>query len=137
MPYTQQDSVSDAVEAMGWGRDEPLFQCTAYKATRISDIVCKRTVTLFRDRITTTHQDLSGEKCWYLDRNCKLEPEYVEEIAAPEKRSVRPPGTWTVTAKLGTVTGSGQPIDLVRGHHAEVVMLSAEVLQHTCCIILL
>lgn len=47
-----------------------------------------------------------------LDRSCKLEPEYAEEIVA-EKRTIRPPGTWTVTAKLTTVTGSGQEVLLV------------------------
>lgn len=112
MSHAQLDISVDAVEE-AMSRDEPLYQCIAYKATRISEIVCKRTVTLFQDRVSTTHQDPSGEKCWYLDRSCKLEPEYVEEITVPEKRSVRPPGTWTVTAKLGSVTGSGQQIDLV------------------------
>lgn len=42
----------------------------AYKATRLSDIVCRRTVKLYSDRIQTVHQqqqsDLSGnEKTWY------------------------------------------------------------------------
>eukprot|EP00878_Enallax_costatus_P027160 GHUV01029215.1.p1 GENE.GHUV01029215.1~~GHUV01029215.1.p1 ORF type:complete len:184 (+),score=15.22 GHUV01029215.1:178-729(+) len=114
MPHAHHGSVDVVGEAEAMSRDEPLFQCIAYKATRLSEIVCKRTVTLFKDRFTTAHQDLSGEKCWYLDRSCKLEPEYVEEILVPEKRSVRPPGAWTVTAKLGTVTGSGQSIELVR-----------------------
>lgn len=52
--------------------------------------------------------------CRYLDKTCKLEPEYVQELVA-EKRTVRPPGQWTVTAKLTTVTGQAQepPIDLV------------------------
>lgn len=112
MPHAQHNSNVDIVSE-ATSRDEPLFQCIAYKATRLSEIVCKRTVTLFRDRVTTTHQDFSGEKCWLLDRSCKLEPEYTEEISIPERRSIRPPGTWTVTAKLGTVTGSGQPIELV------------------------
>eukprot|EP00878_Enallax_costatus_P013055 GHUV01013640.1.p1 GENE.GHUV01013640.1~~GHUV01013640.1.p1 ORF type:complete len:417 (+),score=99.54 GHUV01013640.1:178-1428(+) len=112
MPHAHHGSVDVVGEAEAMSRDEPLFQCIAYKATRLSEIVCKRTVTLFKDRFTTAHQDLSGEKCWYLDRSCKLEPEYVEEILVPEKRSVRPPGAWTVTAKLGTVTGSGQSIEL-------------------------
>lgn len=111
MPHAHQGSVDVVVDSMN--RDEALFECIAYKATRLSEIVCQRTVTLFKDRFTTTHQDLSGGKCWYLDRSCRLEPEYVEEIISPERRSIRPPGTWTVTAKLGTVTGSGQPIELV------------------------
>lgn len=57
---------------------------------------------------------LGNEKTWYLSRECKLEPEYVQELVA-EKRTVRPPGQWTVTAKITTVTGQAQepPIDLV------------------------
>lgn len=95
----------------------PFIQFTAYKATRLSDIVCKRAVRLYGDRVQTVHPqngDLQGnEKTWYLDRTCRLEPEYVEEIVA-EKRTVRPPGQWTVTAKLTSVTGQAQElIDLV------------------------
>jgi hypothetical protein len=97
----------------------PFIQFTAYKATRLSDIVCKRAVRLYGDRVQTVHPqngDLQGnEKTWYLDRTCRLEPEYVEEIVA-EKRTVRPPGQWTVTAKLTSVTGQAQElIDLVGG----------------------
>eukprot|EP00775_Hariotina_reticulata_P008904 gene8904-9081_t len=63
-----------------------VMECTAWKAT-----------------------SSSAEKSWLLDRSCKLEPEYAQEIVA-EKRTIRPPGTWTVTAKLTTVTGSGQEV---------------------------
>lgn len=70
------------------------------------------------DRVTTVHPssgDLPGtEKTWFLDRTCSLQPEYVQELVA-EKRTVRPPGQWTVTAKLHTVVSSQaqEPIDLV------------------------
>lgn len=97
----------------------PLVQFSAYKATRLSDIVCRRNVRLFSDRVQTLHPqsgDLSGnEKTWFLDRTCKLEPEYVQELVA-ETKSVRPPGQWTVTAKLSTVVGqTPEPVDLVSG----------------------
>lgn len=96
----------------------PIIQFFAYKATRLSDIVCRRSVRLYRDKLKTVHPNQSGqdqgtEKTWLLDRTCKLEPEYVDELVS-EKRTVRPPGQWTVTAKLTTVTGQAQEaIDLV------------------------
>jgi hypothetical protein len=95
----------------------PLVQFSAYKATRLSDIVCRRNVRLFSDRVQTLHPqsgDLSGnEKTWFLDRTCKLEPDYVQELIA-ETKSVRPPGQWTVTAKLSTVVGqTPEPVNLV------------------------
>lgn len=98
----------------------PLVQFSAYKATRLSDIVCRRNVRLYSDRIQTVHPssgDLQGhEKTWFLDKTCSLQPEYVQELVA-EKRTVRPPGQWTVTAKLQTVVSQAQePIDLVRSY---------------------
>jgi hypothetical protein len=84
------------------------------------------------DRVTTVHPssgDLPGsEKTWFLDRTCSLQPEYVQELVA-EKRTVRPPGQWTVTAKLHTVVSSQaqEPIDLVGGrccHVLQSLMLS-------------
>lgn len=92
---------------------------SAYKSTRLESIVCRRNVRLCRDRVQTVHPDLlANEKTWYLDRSCKLEPEYADELL-PEKRTVRSPGQWTVTAKLTTVTGQAQePIDLVRAFSA-------------------
>lgn len=86
---------------------------SAYKATRLVDIVCKRNVRLYSDRVQSIHPQLGNEKTWFLDRTCKLEPEYADEVQ-PEKRTVRSPGQWTVTAKLTTVTGQAQePIELV------------------------
>lgn len=116
--------------------DSPLLlEFSAYKATRLSDIVCKRNVRLWSDRISTIHPqsaDQGNEKTWFLDRMCRLEPEYVQELVA-EKRTVRPPGQWTVTAKLTTVTGQAQqPIDLVGAVQA---VWSAGVVAETAPII--
>jgi hypothetical protein len=111
-----------------WHEQGPIVECVAYKATRLSDVVCRRSVRLFRDRLQTLHHpgDLgaSSEKTWYLDRACKLEPEYLEEIAVAERRTVRRDGQFTITAKLT----SGQPVELVSctgqpqaglaGHHS-------------------
>jgi hypothetical protein len=90
---------------------EDVLSCTAYKATRVADIVCKRRVRLYRDRLLTLHSDLAtnSEKVWYLSSSCRLEPEYVDELVL-EQRLVRPPGSWSVTTKAFS---SGQPIQLV------------------------
>jgi hypothetical protein len=92
---------------------EDVLSCTAYKATRVADIVCKRRVRLLRDRLLTLHHDsaTNSEKVWYLSSSCRLEPEHVDELV-PEQRLVRPPGSWSVTTKAFS---SGQPIPLVSG----------------------
>ncbi|WIA14192.1 hypothetical protein OEZ85_002731 [Tetradesmus obliquus] len=89
---------------------EDMLACTAYKATRVADIVCKRRVRLYRDRLLTLHHDsaTNSEKVWYLSSSCRLEPEYVDELV-PEQRLVRPPGSWSVTTKAFS---SGHPIEL-------------------------
>lgn len=106
-----------AVQSLSGSLSVPVIpEFSAYKATRLSEIVCRRNVRLYRDRVQTVHPqgaDQGNEKTWFLDRTCKLEPDYVEELIS-EKRTVRPPGQWTVTAKFTTVTGQApQPIELV------------------------
>jgi hypothetical protein len=100
---------SESMDPTNW--DDPLAECFAYKSTRFTDLVVKRRLKLYRDRVATYHltgKD-SGEKAWQLDRGCKLEPEYVDELVKC-KRTVRPPRTWTVTA---TVRGQGEVVNLV------------------------
>ena len=91
--------------------DEPLSECYVYKSTRFTELVVKRRLKLYRDRLATYHSTGkdSGEKGWQLDRGCKLEPEYVDELTKC-RRTVRPPRTWTVTA---TVRGQGEVVNLV------------------------
>ncbi len=92
-----------------------IAEAWVYKSTRVlglSDLVVRRRLRLFRDRITTFHdfnKDPADQKSWILDRSCKLEPENADELA-PARKFVRPPGTWTVTA---SVMGAAMPVDLV------------------------
>jgi hypothetical protein len=84
-----------------------------YKTTRFTDLVVQRRVRLYGDRLQTQHDSGSGdapEKTWQLDRACRLDPESADDIARAT-RTIRPPGTWTVTA---AATAKGTPIDLVR-----------------------
>jgi hypothetical protein len=113
------DGPQNALE-FGQQQQQPLGELiipefSAYKATRLQEVVCRRNVRLYRDRLQTIHPELGTERTWYLDRSCRLEPEYVDEVMV-EKRTVRSPGQWTVTAKLTTVAGSQaqQTMDLVR-----------------------
>jgi hypothetical protein len=91
-------------------------EAVVYKTTRFTDVVVPRRVRLYGDRLQTQHSDggdaggAGSEKTWTLDRSCRLEPENAEDITR-QQRTVRPPGTWTVTA---AATAKGQALDLVR-----------------------
>lgn len=93
---------------------EPLHEVLAYKSTKISDIVCLRRCRLFSNRLVTIHPNNTNEKCWYLAGSCTLSPQYQDELL-PEKRSVRPEGSWSVTTKAAALAGGGNPpVELVR-----------------------
>lgn len=97
-----------------------LAEAVAYKTTRFADVVVQRRLRLLPDRVLSLHlpepgappcSDGGGERkqTWPLDRQCRLEPECADDIAL-QQRTLRPPGTWTVTA---AATARGQPIELV------------------------
>jgi hypothetical protein len=90
---------------------DPLAECYAFKGTLFTEFVVKRRVQLYRDRIVTSHVPPKepSPKQWLLDRSCKLEPDYADEVVR-HRKAIRPPKTWTVTA---TVRGGNQPIELV------------------------
>jgi hypothetical protein len=133
------------VGALPWGEPLASLSC-AYKVVRL-DVVARRAVTLYADRLTTARVDSGGAtghsgsgaagppaepKTWLLARECKLQPEYAEEIVPerPERLILRAPHAWSVTAKLGSMTGSGtsgSAIDLVRAAAVHTRQFSAHV----------
>lgn len=97
--------------------DEALLEAYVYKQTRLLDLVVRRRLRLCQRRLETFHdlqRDPNDKKTWFLDRACRLEPERAEDIPL-QRKLLRPPGKWTVTA---TVTGQGQPVQLVSARGA-------------------
>lgn len=92
----------------------PLLDVVAYKGTKLgSDVVVKRRVVLFRDRLRTFH-DPDGKtpndyKTWHLDHNCELLPRTTAELKET-KRGIRPRGTWAITA---AIQGVQETVDVV------------------------
>lgn len=102
--------------------EDPVMDCIIYKTTRLTDMVVRRRLQLYKDRLQTLHDSADRDKkTWMLDRGCKIEPDSAHDIQV-QRRVIRPPRTWTVTA---TVTGQGQPIDLVGGPAQQLLVVTS------------
>ena len=96
-----------------WGMTSPhagaLIEGDIYRSTAVGEYFLKRRTILERDRFITYHnyeRDKEDKKSWYLDRKCELS----SVSDTPSVHRLRPPGTWTLTAKAA---GLGKPVSLV------------------------
>lgn len=100
---------------------ELLEEADIYKATTSSDLVVLRHLKLFRSKFVTFHdynRDPTDKKSWFLDRKCELQPRSAADIREPQTKTIRPPGTWTLTAMIKS---KGQPVQLVSPPHPKKV----------------
>lgn len=97
-----------------------LAEVLAYKASRgLPEVVTRRCVRLYASPARLAASTPAGdsgaashnnghEKAWLLDRACRLEPEYADEIVR-QRCLLRPAGTWALAAKY---LGSGACSDV-------------------------